>query len=197
MRTHRARVPLGSGVRLYGHARVPDMRPLLQPAKGGSWPSDEAELLGACTEFAREMRSEVLYLVGPGSTAKLLLSVLGETGTLLGVDAVRAGRLVERDVSERDAMALAADGPIGIVVGVTGRQGFVFGRGNQPIGAEAIRRAWPDGVTIVAGAAKLAALERPVLHVDTGDPELDRAMCGYRRVRVGPGRSVVMRLGRW
>lgn len=180
--------------RLYGYARAPYARLLLQAAKGHSSFNEDVSLQGACNEIASEMCSDVLYLVGPGTTAKRVLSALGLEGTLLGVDAVRNGRMVGMDVTEQQALALAGTGKVGVVVGVTGQQGFVFGRGNQQIGPEIIRRAGTDRITIVASAGKLAVLPEPLLRIDSGDPELDRAMRGYRRVRVGSGQSMMMRM---
>jgi predicted polyphosphate/ATP-dependent NAD kinase len=180
--------------RLHGYARTPHARSLLQAAKSASPRSDAALLDAACAAIARELASGVLYLVGPGTTAKRVLSALGLEGTLLGVDAVRDGALVGRDVSEAEALALSGDGPIGVIVGVTGRQGFVFGRGNQPIGPEAIRRAGRAGLIIAAGAEKLATLAEPRLLVDTGDPALDATLAGHVRVRTGPRQWVLMRL---
>jgi predicted polyphosphate/ATP-dependent NAD kinase len=180
--------------RLYGYARAPHARGLLQAAKGAAAPGDEAMLDAACAEIARELAPGVLYLVGPGTTAKRVLAALGLEGTLLGVDAVRDGALVGRDLSEAEALALAGVGPIGVIVGVIGGQGFVFGRGNQQIGPEAIRRAGRAGLVIAASAAKLAALPEPKLLVDTGDPALDAALAGHVRVRTGPRQSMLMRL---
>lgn len=180
--------------RLYGYARAPYARLLLQAAKGRARVYDDAALQGACNEIAGEMEPDVLYLVGPGTTAKRVLSALGLEGTLLGVDAVRDGRMVEADVTEQQALELAGAGQVGVVVGVTGQQGFVFGRGNQQIGPEIIRRAGTDRITVVASAGKLAVLPEPLLRIDTGDPDLDQAMRGYRRVRVGRGQSMMMRM---
>jgi predicted polyphosphate/ATP-dependent NAD kinase len=123
-----------------------------------------------------------------------VLTALGLEGTLLGVDALRDGRLVGRDLSEADAMALAGNGPIGVIVGITGGQGFVFGRGNQQIGPEAIRRAGRERLIIVAGVAKLTALPAARLLVDTGDAALDAALAGHVRVRTGPRQAMLMRL---
>ena len=181
--------------RLHGYARAPYARSLLQGAKSGTAPDDAALLDAACAEIARELAPGVLYLVGPGATAKRVLSALGLEGTLLGVDAVRDGALVGRDLSEAEALALAGSGPIGVIVGVIGGQGFVFGRGNQQIGPEALRRSGRDGLVIIAGAAKLAALSEPKLLIDTGDPALDAALAGHIRVRTGPRQSMLMRLG--
>ena len=73
------------------------------------------------------------------------------------------------------------DGPVRIIVGVTGGQGFVFGRGNQQIAPVMIRRAGPDGIVIVADEAKLSMLRGGRLLVDTGDATLD--LRGRRRHR--------------
>lgn len=182
--------------RLYGYVRAPYARGLLQAAKAAPPSDQDAELAAACAETAREIAGDAAttWLIGPGVTAKRVLAALGLTGTLLGVDALRNGRIVGADVSAGEAMRVAGTGPMGVVVGVVGGQGFVFGRGNQQIGAEAIRRAWPDRLIVLAGAAKIAALPDPRLLVDTGDPSLDAAMTGYLRVRTGPRRAMLMRL---
>lgn len=180
--------------RLYGYVRAPRLRNLMQNAKATPPLADEAMLEALGHEVASEMAAGVTYLIGPGTTAKRPMKALGLASALLGVDVVRDGRLVASDVAGDAALAAAGEGPLAIVTGVTGGQGFVFGRGNQQIGPEAIRRCWPGDVTILASAEKLARLPRPELIVDTGDPSLDAEMRGYARVRTGPRRSVMMRL---
>jgi predicted polyphosphate/ATP-dependent NAD kinase len=183
--------------RLHGYARTPHERGLLQGAKARPPMSDEAMLDGAAAEVAREIRTGdpgVLWLVGPGTSAKRVLAALGLPGTLLGVDAVRAGALAGTDLAEAEAASLAGPGPVGIVVGVTGGQGFVFGRGNQQIGPDMIRRAGRERLVILASGAKLAALPEPRLLLDTGDPALDAALAGHVRVRTGARRVTLMRM---
>ncbi|MGH6900126.1 MAG: ATP-NAD kinase family protein, partial [Geminicoccaceae bacterium] len=180
--------------RLYGYARAPYARRLVQGAKGGPPPSDEDAVDAACAEIAREMAPGTLYLTGPGRTAKRVTDALGLDGTLLGVDAVLDRRLVGRDLSEREILELMRGRQARIVVGVIGGQGFVFGRGNQQIGAQVIRQVGRDGLVIVASTEKLLALPEPRLLVDTGDRALDAALAGHVRVRTGPRRSMVMRL---
>ena len=48
---------------------------------------------------------------------------------------------------------------------------------------------------MIASAEKLAALPEPRLIVDTGDPALDAALSGFVRVRTGPRRAMMMRMG--
>jgi len=180
--------------RLYGYARVPHLRHLMQNAKMAPPLGDEAMLDALGCEIADEMRPGTTYLIGPGTTAKRVLSALGAEGALLGLDVVRDRRVMASDTSAARALELAADGPIAIIAGVTGGQGFVFGRGNQQIGPDAIARAWPDDVIILASAEKLALLKRPELIVDSGDPMLDQRLKGYARVHTGPRRSLMMKL---
>ena len=181
--------------RLYGVLRVPDDLLRVQPMKASAPSvSDEAALAAVCASIADGMDPRRLYLVGPGTTMRRVLERLGLEKTLLGVDVVRAGRLVAADASEQQLLELLADEPATLVVGVVGGQGALVGRGNQQLSPAVIRRIGAENVEIVAGLHKLLALDPPVLHVDTGDPALDEELCGYRRVHVAPGRTLVSKV---
>ena len=181
--------------RLYGALRVPDDPLRVQPMKASAPSvSDEAALAAVCASIADGMDPRRLYLVGPGTTMRRVLERLGLEKTLLGIDVVRAGRLVAADASEQQLLELLADEPATLVVGVVGGQGALVGRGNQQLSPAVIRRIGAENVEIVAGLHKLLALDPPVLHVDTGDPALDEELCGYRRVHVAPGRTLVSKV---
>lgn len=178
--------------RLYGALRVPDVRGRVQAAKAArSSPSDEPELDAVCSRLAQTMDPRRLYLIGPGTTTRRITTALGLPKTLLGVDVVRAGRLVAADVDERGLLELLEREPATLLVGVVGGQGSLFGRGNQQLSAAILRRLGTGNIEVVAGLRKLLALEPARLHVDTGDPELDVALAGYRKVHVAPGRTLV------
>jgi predicted polyphosphate/ATP-dependent NAD kinase len=156
--------------------------------------SDEAALAAVCASIADGMDPRRLYIVGPGTTMRRVLERLGLEKTLLGIDVVRAGRLVAGDASEQQLLELLEGEPATLVVGVVGGQGALVGRGNQQLSPAVIRRIGAENVEIVAGLHKLLALDPPVLHVDTGDPALDEQLCGYRRVHVAPGRTLVSKV---
>lgn len=174
--------------RLYGLARVPDDQRRVQHPKAGSFPADAA-LDALCRRLADELHH--LTLVGPGSTMQRVLSHRGIEGSMLGVDAVEDGRLVGRDLNEAQLLELTHARAARLLIGVVGGQGFLFGRGNQQLSPRVIRRVGPENIEIVASLDKLLALNPPKLHLDTGDPELDRLLSGYRRVRVAPDRYLV------
>jgi len=81
-----------------------------------------------------------------------------------------------------------------LILGVVGGQGSLLGRGNQQLSPRVLRRLGRDAITVVAAADKLAALQPPVLRVDTGDDALDAELSGYIRVHTAPGRTIVMKV---
>jgi predicted polyphosphate/ATP-dependent NAD kinase len=190
-----ARAPAADGspagpVRLYGVVRVPRVGERRQRAKAAGTSAD-ALLAGACERIASLARDGRLTLLGPGSTLASVKARLGFEGTLLGVDVVRGGAPVGLDASEARLLELVAREPARIVVTAIGGQGFLFGRGNQPLSARVIRAVGVDHVVYVASAAKLAALPSGALFVDTGDPALDRELAGYRSVITGAQRQAI------
>jgi predicted polyphosphate/ATP-dependent NAD kinase len=181
--------------RLHATARIPVAPDRLQRAKGRRPPASDAALRQAAAEIARTMPQGVLHLIGPGTSAGLVMQALGLEGTLLGVDAVLDGQCVAQDATARQLERLAEGRILRIVLGVTATQGFLLGRGNQQIAPALIRRAGRAGLVILAEEAKLAALPRPVLGVDTGDARLDHELAGHVRVVTAPGRMHLMRIG--
>jgi predicted polyphosphate/ATP-dependent NAD kinase len=180
--------------RLFGYAKVPFLPLMLQNAKVRNHGLDEAALDAAAKQIAATMAPDMLYAIGPGRSAKRILQALGISGAMLGTDLILGGELVARDANERTILEAASGRKLRIVVGVIGGQGYVFGRGNQELSPEVIRRVGRDGVTILASQQKLLALEEQRLLVDTGDPALDRELAGYWRVVVGPQEDMVMRI---
>jgi predicted polyphosphate/ATP-dependent NAD kinase len=181
--------------RLFGFARVPLAKARVQAAKGSIREDPAAALMGAAREIVAQMEADTLYAIGPGRSAGAVMHATGHEPTLLGTDALRNGQVVARDARAAELEALAGDGPVRIVLGVTGRQGFLLGRGNQPISRPLIARAGREGLIVLATEGKLRALAQPRLWVDTGDPALDAALSGFIRVRTGAGRDMMMRLG--
>lgn len=180
-------------VRLFGYLRVPDRADSLQGSKVRSTGDDE-DIDGIGRGIADGMEPGVRYVIGPGTTAKAALRALGLPYTLLGVDLVVDRRVVASDLSAAGLLAATAGRPTVLVVSPIGGQGYVFGRGNQQLSPELIRRAGRRGLVIVASPRKLASLRGRPLVVDTGDLVLDRQLAGYVRVVAGRRREIVYAL---
>jgi predicted polyphosphate/ATP-dependent NAD kinase len=154
--------------------------------------SADGDLDALCRQIAGEL--DGLTLFGPGTTTQRILGHLGVEGTLLGVDAVDGARLVGADLNEAQLLELLDGRDARLVVAVVGGQGYVFGRGNQQLSPAVIRRVGLDNLVVVAALDKVLALDPPTLRVDTGDPELDRELSGFRSVRIAPNRTLVLRV---
>ena len=176
---------------LYGYLQVPDQPRFVQGPKSASRRTADAS--GIARRVVDEMERDTCYILGPGTTVRAITDTMGLDKTLLGVDAVRRGRLVGRDLNESGLLELADTYPCKVVVAAVGGQGYVLGRGNQQISTEVIRKVGAANLVILATVEKLAALPGP-LRVDTGDPECDHSLTGYRRVITGPRQDSVVRV---
>ena len=77
---------------------------------------------------------------------------------------------------------------------VIGGQGHLFGRGNQQFSPAVIRRLGKANIEILASRTKLGTLEGRPLVVDTGDPELDRDLCGLWPITSGYDDTLLYRV---
>ncbi|MXR42069.1 N-acetylglucosamine-1-phosphate uridyltransferase [Halobaculum sp. WSA2] len=124
-------------------------------------------------------RPETTWVLGPGSTVGEVKEQLGFEGSPIGVDVYRDGDVLALDAAEAEILDSLGEDNV-IVVTPIGGQGFVFGRGNPQLSPAVIREC---DLEIVASRDKLDDLR--VLRVDTDDPELDEALRGWVKVRVG------------
>lgn len=181
---------------LFGYLRVPFDRMRLQGGKSGGGRSEAVELDGVVREAVNRMTPGTIYLVGPGSTTAALMKLLECDHTLLGVDAVQGGVTVGKDLTEKDILEIMEPGNTKLIVTIIGGQGFIFGRGNQQISPDVIGGVGKENIIVISTPSKLASLAGSSLFVDTGDPSLDRELCGYIRVITGPGEETLARVER-
>ncbi len=170
---------------LYGYLLIPEERRFVQRVKSGSARGEKEALLGIAAEIIINLDEDTLYIIGPGTTTRTIMDELGLDNTLLGVDVVQNKRLVANDVNERDLLDLIEQRRAKIVVTVIGGQGYIFGRGNQQISPNVIRKVGKENIIIVAAGEKLLSLERRPLLVDTGEEDLNQMLSGYVKVTSG------------
>jgi predicted polyphosphate/ATP-dependent NAD kinase len=171
--------------RLYGYLKIPDARRLVRGIKAGSSPDERVIQEAIAAHLIERMREDRFYLVGPGTTFRPLMEGLGLEYTLLGVDLVRAGGLMGKDLRERQILDMTQGAECTLIVTPVGGQGFLLGRGNQQISPKVVRRVGKENIIVAATAEKLASLRGRPLLVDTGDPDTDKHLCGYYRVHTG------------
>lgn len=182
-------------VRLYMSAQTPFEPTYLQSAKALISGADEEAIKDEIAEQLREdieAKPSTLFLLGPGSTVQAVGRTLQIDKTLLGIDALADGKIVGKDLAERQILDLLNRYPDRkLVLSPIGAQGFLLGRGNQPLSPAVIRRIGADNIIVLSTPAKLA--RTPLLRFDTGDTALDTDMIsrkffaviiGYHRIRL-------------
>ncbi|MCL1065098.1 ATP-NAD kinase family protein [Shewanella benthica] len=168
----------------YGEMLVPAEPRYIQAVKMGGIEIDELVLTDIAAEVIENMEDE-LYIIGSGSTVAAVMSELQLENTLLGVDLVQDSQVIGADLGARQLLDMTKDQPVKLVITLIGGQGHILGRGNQQLSSELIKRVGKDNIIILSTKTKLKALEGRPLIVDSGDPELDKDLCGYYRVITG------------
>lgn len=170
---------------LYGTLYVPYRPLLLQNQKAPSPASEARQAEAIAVEVIEGMQAGMAYILGPGTTTRAIAQALRLEKTLVGVDVIREGKLIAQDVTQARLLSLLATMPAQIIVTPIGGQGFLFGRGNQQIGPEVIRRVGRENILVVCTSDKLRALRTQPFLVDTGDREVDVLLEGYFSVVTG------------
>jgi predicted polyphosphate/ATP-dependent NAD kinase len=158
---------------LFGFLLSPYEPHLIQGNKMAS-PMTESEVenqAATAIYINEEMKPDIIYIIGPGTTTRTIGDLLDQKKTLLGVDLFQNKKIIAKDVSEKQILQAINEKAARIIVTPIGGQGFIFGRGNQQISSKVIRQVGLDNVVVVATKGKLDRLES--LRVDTGDSELD------------------------
>ena len=171
--------------RLYGYMRIPLEPQLIQTTKsGGGLGSEEEALNGIADRIIEEMEEEpdTFFIIGSGTSTRPIMENIGLPNTLLGIDIVKDKELIASDVNERQILDIIEGHKAKIVVTVIGGQGYIFGRGNQQISAEVIKRVGKENIRIVAPKNKILSLEGRPLLVDTGNEEVNSMFNGYMKV---------------
>jgi|TARA_R110000851_G_scaffold307407_1_gene465889 predicted polyphosphate/ATP-dependent NAD kinase len=171
----------------FGEMMVPAEPRYIQAVKMGGKEVDELVLADIAADIIESMEDE-LYIMGSGSTVAAVMEDLGIDNTLLGVDVIQHKALIASDVTAKQLLELTNDTescPAKLVITLIGGQGHILGRGNQQLSPELIKRIGKDNILILATKTKLKALEGRPLIVDSGDPELDKALTGYYKIVTG------------
>ncbi|HDJ89579.1 MAG TPA: ATP-NAD kinase, partial [Thermoprotei archaeon] len=171
-------------IKMYAYALTPDVGSLIQSSKEVFYSeSDEENKKGIAKYIVEMMDKDTIYILGAGTTVKAITDFLGLSKTVLGIDIMHNFSIIKYDVNEREIIDTLKEYPskkFKIIVSPLGRQGYIFGRGNQQISPKVIRMVGINNIIIIATKQKLKIT--PYLRVDTGDKRLDRVLKGYRRV---------------
>jgi predicted polyphosphate/ATP-dependent NAD kinase len=176
--------------RLFGYLKVPYQKRLVQARKSPN-PVSEETVLNAMALDVIDHMDEDCYIIGPGTTTRPILTNLGFSKTLIGVDVVCGRELVIADANERSLLELLENRSAKVVVTPIGGQGYIFGRGNQQISPKVLRKVGLENIIVISAPEKILSLSGRPLLVDTGDHEIDKALSGSMKITTGYGERIV------
>ena len=182
--------------KLHGYLNVPAENQFMQNMKEGGISHEEITLQDIAAFIIETMDDGKLYLIGSGTTPKAILDELQLPVTLLGIDAIKDKQLVASDVNEQQILALLeAHEQVCLIITIIGGQGHVFGRGNQQISPEVIRRIGMENIVIISTPEKIHSLNGQPMRVDTGDEALNKSLYGMVPVVTGYDEKTLYRIG--
>jgi predicted polyphosphate/ATP-dependent NAD kinase len=154
--------------KLYGYLKVPYKRKLIQGLKAASDVGKHDAVYGIVSDFVQNwLKEDFFYIVGPGTTTRAIFTELELPKTLIGVDVLKNKHLVASDVNEEQILTILQEGPGKIVVTPIGGQGYLFGRGNQQISSNVLRRVGRENIIVISTRQKINALRGRPLLIDT------------------------------
>lgn len=180
--------------KLFGYLSVPKVSALIQSRKRPSNVSEAESQAAIAKWIADSMEPGCLYILGPGTTTRAIAEKVGMAKTLIGVDVIKNGELVQTDANEEQLLELLVREQAKIVISPIGGQGHLFGRGNQQISGRVISKVGKSGVIVVCTPDKLHSLEGKPMRVDSGEPAVDAMLAGYMRVVTGYQELAVYRV---
>jgi len=186
-------------VKLFGYLTTPDSGPLMQASKSATGLCEDSELDAIAEYFIEKIDPGTTYILGPGSTVERIAKRLGVNKSLLGVDVVKGnGTTLRLDADEAALMNLIGKNSLKsstkIIISPIGGQGFLFGRGNQQISSQVIRRVGVENITVVGSRSKIEALHPRRLLTDSDNDEIDQQLRGYLRVITGYREEMVVKV---
>ncbi len=194
--------------RYFGELQVPREGRFLQHTKDSGREVEALVLADMAADVVEHMESDTLYILGPGTTTRAVAEELGVQNTLLGIDLIQGGKLIEQDIDAHGLESflrghwglsddvllqspLAGKRQVKLILTATGGQGHLLGRGNQQLTPEILRAVGRDNLIVMATKTKLNNLHGRPLLLDSGDEALDREWSGFLPMLTGYRDSVM------
>ena len=181
--------------RLYGYLSVPHHHRWVQNSKAPTPAAEHVQMEAIAWDVVDNMQPDWIYVLGPGTTTRAVANRLGFDKTLVGVDVMTSDHMVALDVNEQQILELIESTPARIVITPIGGQGFLFGRGNQPISPQVISKVGRQNIQVICTPGKLHTFNGRPLLVDTGDIKLDAQLAGHISITTGYQERAVYRIG--
>ena len=189
--------------KVYGEMRTPRNGGFVQSVKVSGVENEDLAHQEIAAWVVENAEPETLYIIGAGSSCKIIKDEIGIDGSVLGVDVIRDGECLLKDAQESQIVALMLEheaqygpGSIKLILTFIGGRGIILGRGNHQVCHQVIGQLGLDNLIVVSSKNKVKALEGKALAVDTGDQDLNAALTGYITIITGYDDTILYPIGR-
>lgn len=180
--------------KLFGYLKIPFRKRFVQNLKVASPAHERYYQESIAFEVAENMRDDWLYIIGPGTTTRAVMENLKLPYSLLGIDLVYKKKLAGKDMSESELLAAIQGKNAKLIITPIGGQGYILGRGNQPLSPDVINLIGKENIIIIATSNKIHALLGSPFLVDTGNYVTDKKLMGYYRIITGYNEAVIYKV---
>lgn len=170
--------------RLFGSMFIPFSPDYTQRSKIGTLKSDLSNQERIAKRIIELFNNNTYYLIGPGTTTKVITDKLKQPKTVLGVDLCLNNKIVAQDLNEHQILKYIEERNTKIIVSPLGNQGFLFGRGNLQFTPQVLRKIGSKNIIIISTRFKLQNIQDQILRLDTRDPELDKKLRGFYKIYI-------------
>ncbi|MFT5707786.1 MAG: putative polyphosphate/ATP-dependent NAD kinase [Oceanospirillaceae bacterium] len=178
----------------YGELQVPSEHRYLQNVKSSGKEVEELVIADIAADVVEQMEDDTYYIIGSGTTVQAVMHELQLDNTLLGVDLVKEGKLVAKDCTASELLALTENGPTKIIITIIGGQGHIIGRGNQQLSAQLLEQVGKENLIVLATKTKLKELNGRPLICDSISDSLNQKFSGVIAVTTGYHDKVLYRI---
>ena len=136
-----------------------------------------------------EIREDLFYILPPGEIESTVKGKLGSTN--LGVDVIQAGSIITADADERMLLDIARKHKGKVIKSIPPEDATLFNGSDEGVYPHLLKEIGKENILLYTTPENLASLNGSPLIVDTGDPELDEALCGFYSVSTGHGKRAI------
>ena len=174
-------------VKKYAEVSIPLANEVVRDPKN-IYSSQDVDMI---VEYILDNMDDSYYIVGTGTTCKMILQKLGFFTNPLGVDLIKDKKLIASDIYMDDIKKYYAGGRIKLILTPTGGQGYILGRGNRQITMDVLKLIKKEDIIVMASQEKVNDLK--ALRVDM-DGFSQYFQSKYIRVVIGYSDFRIMKL---
>ena len=170
-------------IRVKGRLLVPASEDVILESKREF---SDPSISGAIEYLQERMDPSLSYLIGPGSTCKMVTSLMDISTPVYGVDIISGGKLIVSNASLEVLEDYTARHRCKLILTPIGGQGILIGRGNRQLSEKTLSSISDQDLLVISSMEKLSHLAHVVIQYGFPSIAYLKILYGYGRFKVVP-----------